>query len=729
MNDTAGIIDFLAKSSQIHIPVLRFALRWVIATDSICDQLNDDDERLLRIIAPALVWPESMRKALCEKYAALVPHHLAQDSDPESLCKLLLTNPVTLWSAYAREVYAAWKREPHMVQQSFRDALAMLESDELRQVGEDPCLAHVATAYGLTRLERDVLQYALSAKNWFHFKKFLRSIPMASTGDAWSNLAAMIGCSRLEIESTLSSCGNLQSSRLIWIDSLPDHMEEFVGIGPVAARCIVSNAQTYDEVVASLLKPMPPPGLALTDFPHLAEEAGWIADRMKSAVATRESGVHILLHGAAGLGKSQFARILVTSAGLCGFEAKGDNTSAEPDVEVAGRLERFGSGQRLLRTHAGACMIVEGLERCAKHAENLLTDALDTSGTPTIWICEDCSKVSPSILRRFAVHLKMRQPPLSSRRQLAAKVMDGSETDLGDLDAIAAQSEVSPAQIVMASRFSRLSSDYGSTARIKALKFALEASREVQGQAPTAMLKSAHDRNWDLNALNLETSAPLARIMEGLRRTQCASLVFHGVPGTGKTSMAAYIADAIDRPLLTRRVSELASRWIGETEKSIADMFREAATEKAVLLLDEADSFLCDRNRARSPWEITQVNEILQQMDSFGGVFICATNLVKSLDAAALRRFTFKIKFLPLDSLHRTRMLGQFAMADPDAVLPQSIAERLSVLSQLAPGDFATVRRQEILVDQRFSLESWIAALEREHEGRSSADKRRPAFV
>ena len=80
-------------------------------------------------------------------------------------------------------------------------------------------------------------------------------------------------------------------------------------------------------------------------------------------------------------------------------------------------------------------------------------------------------------------------------------------------------------------------------------------------------------------------------------------------------------------------------------------MFREAATEKAVLLLDEADSFLADRKSARSSWEVTQVNEILQQMENFSGVFICATNLVTSLDAAALRRFTFKIKFLPLDLL------------------------------------------------------------------------------
>ena len=234
---------------------------------------------------------------------------------------------------------------------------------------------------------------------------------------------------------------------------------------------------------------------------------------------------------------------------------------------------------------------------------------------------------------------------------------------------------------------------------------------------------------WDLDALNLEASAPLSRILDGLRRTGCASLAFHGIPGTGKSSLAAYIANTLDRPLLTKRVSDLSSKWIGETEKAIANMFHEAAADGSILLLDEADSFLRDRRLARSSWEVTQVNELLQQMENFKGVFICATNLVKSLDAAAMRRFTFKIKFLPLDDVHRRRMLATYALSDPLAELPQRIGDRLAALTQLAPGDFASVRRQEVLINEHFSLESWVTELEREHAVREPAAKRRAAFV
>ena len=94
-----------------------------------------------------------------------------------------------------------------------------------------------------------------------------------------------------------------------------------------------------------------------------------------------------------------------------------------------------------------------------------------------------------------------------------------------------------------------------------------------------------------------------------------------------------------------------------------------------------------------------------------------------------MRRFTFKIKFLPLDDVHRCRMLATYALSDANAALPQTIGDRLAALTQLAPGDFATVRRQEVLIDERFSLESWMTELEREHAVRVPVAKRRAAFV
>ena len=81
----------------------------------------------------------------------------------------------------------------------------------------------------------------------------------------------------------------------------------------------------------------------------------------------------------------------------------------------------------------------------------------------------------------------------------------------------------------------------------------------------------------------------------------------------------------------------------------MAAMFTEAEAEaeKAVLLFDKADSFLRDRRGAQRTYEATEVNEMLQRMDRFNGIFVCTANLLESLDQAVLRRFTFKVKILP----------------------------------------------------------------------------------
>jgi transitional endoplasmic reticulum ATPase len=89
-------------------------------------------------------------------------------------------------------------------------------------------------------------------------------------------------------------------------------------------------------------------------------------------------------------------------------------------------------------------------------------------------------------------------------------------------------------------------------------------------------------------------------------------------------------------------------KYVGESEKNIADMFAVARQQNAVLVLDEADSFLADRRNAQRSWEVTQVNELLTQMEAFDGIFICTTNLMEKLDPASIRRFAFKVRFDPM---------------------------------------------------------------------------------
>jgi len=180
-------------------------------------------------------------------------------------------------------------------------------------------------------------------------------------------------------------------------------------------------------------------------------------------------------------------------------------------------------------------------------------------------------------------------------------------------------------------------------------------------------------------------------------------------------SLAEHIARALDRPLMVKQASDLMSKFVGETEQQMAAMFREAEAEKAVLLLDEADSFLQDRRGAQRTYEVTEVNEMLQGMERFSGIFVCTTNLLDRIDQAALRRFTFKIKFMPLTHAQREKMFVTEALAGDANLVTDAIRARLLRMDQLCPGDFAAVKRQVEILATEFSAAEFLDQLEAEH--------------
>ena len=133
-----------------------------------------------------------------------------------------------------------------------------------------------------------------------------------------------------------------------------------------------------------------------------------------------------------------------------------------------------------------------------------------------------------------------------------------------------------------------------------------------------------------------------------------------------------------------KRASDLISKWVGETEKNIAEAFAEAKSKKAMLIFDEADSFLQNRGNADHSWEITQVNEMLTWMESHEYPFVCTTNLLDSLDEASLRRFTFKVKFDFLTPEQVNEGIEHFF----------NIPDANTNIKGVTAGDFATVKKK-----------------------------------
>ena len=135
------------------------------------------------------------------------------------------------------------------------------------------------------------------------------------------------------------------------------------------------------------------------------------------------------------------------------------------------------------------------------------------------------------------------------------------------------------------------------------------------------------------------------------RHTSGLGLAFHfaGAPGTGKTICAEALAYTLNRKLLVVRYAELESRWVGQTAKHVASVFRSAERQDAVLFFDEADAIAGRRftsmQAAVDREANSVVNVLLHELETFPGIVIFATNLAANMDPAFERRIRTHILF------------------------------------------------------------------------------------
>jgi len=125
-------------------------------------------------------------------------------------------------------------------------------------------------------------------------------------------------------------------------------------------------------------------------------------------------------------------------------------------------------------------------------------------------------------------------------------------------------------------------------------------------------------------------------------------VLFAGEPGTGKTLCAQIIAECVGMSLYQIAIPSIVSKWIGETERNISQIFHRATASQAILLFDEADSLLATRTEVRDAtdrYANMSTNQLLQEIEAFDGIVIMTTNREQNLDPAAERRILFRVNF------------------------------------------------------------------------------------
>jgi SpoVK/Ycf46/Vps4 family AAA+-type ATPase len=509
-----------------------------------------------------------------------------------------------------------------------------------------------------------------------------------------------------EVAEALSPAGRLVATRLVMPGEMKGTFEDKFKIHDSLPQALTRRNASLEELMSFAAARAGAPALSIGDYGHLVPHLEILIPYLARAIEERRRGVNVLLYGGAGNGKTELAKVLARDAGLHLYEVRHTNNVGFPE-SPADRISSYTLMQSLLHRQARAAILFDEIEdilpsapspwdgedRGSLRRKAWFNHTLEDNPVPAIWIGNRVSHVDPAFLRRFDYVMELGPPPRVARERMLRAGLAGLTFSDAWLDRKADDRSLSPGVFTKIARV--LAGGEAREAATVERRFDLmaQARQEAQGDAPQG--RYPYPEHYRIELLNASFDPLTVARRLGLRSR--ASVLLYGPPGTGKTAYAHYLARQLGRSLLVKRASDLLSMWLGETEKLICAMFREAAADKAVLLLDEADSLLQDRRTAERSWEVTQVNELLTRMEEFEGIFVCATNFSERLDPAAMRRFGLKVRFDPLAReqalTHFRDTLADLKVAASDELELQRALRELGALSGLTPGDFAAARK------------------------------------
>jgi AAA+ superfamily predicted ATPase len=272
--------------------------------------------------------------------------------------------------------------------------------------------------------------------------------------------------------------------------------------------------------------------------------------------------------------------------------------------------------------------------------------------------------------RRPTVRTRWNISDVAERRELWNRL---ASIPTGDLDALAHRYRIGPGGITRAVASARTTTPMGHLT-VEALERGVR--HNIAEKMGTLARRVEVETSWDDLVLAEDTADQLRALIARVRHAPTVlgdwgfarkaargggvAALFSGRPGTGKTMCAGLVANELGLDLYQVDLSQIVSKWVGETEKQLARVFDAAEEGHGLLLFDEADALFGQRSSemkgATDRYANLEVNFLLQRIEAFSGIAILTTNLDAAIDPAFKRRLAAHLVFDLPDEDERSRL-------------------------------------------------------------------------
>jgi ATPases of the AAA+ class len=561
----------------------------------------------------------------------------------------------------------------------------------------EPLLANLIKLLKPSVVEVKLLIFAILLLKHPKAKEVMRDLEINEFGNSVSALARAMRESGRTIAAALDQDAMLCQIRLLEEPNQNSDIWDLVEAGPLLSQLVVATSEQCDagateDIEQMLFKHICPPGPAalhsIADFRGVPD-LQLMLDYLQDVLNNKSRGKNILLYGKPGTGKTQLARAMAEklSAPLYEVPTKDSHSSA---MTGRVRLDAAKMAQMFLEDRLGAVLLFDEMEDAFRKSDQLakgwFNQMLEENRAPVIWISNNISAVDPAFLRRFDFIVEIEGT--GSDRQADKLKQTLSELPVAPtwVSEVARKPWMTPALARNLAEVGRYLPQRQIMRNQQRLESMLRQRLEVMGERiPGRILPKAQKSDFpEFRAEWINTKPTLWNVERFVREEGSARICLYGPPGAGKTAYAQELAKRLNKPFMLQSGSDLLGMYVGQTEKNIAEMFDKAERSGAVLLLDEADTFLYSRNMAHRSWEISAVNEFMVRLERFEGVFLATTNRFDSFDKAILRRFQMKVEFGYLTP-EQVKAILAACVVDSEKTINLTLSD-LTELDHLTPG-------------------------------------------